>query len=396
MRLVHFVLAAAVSANVYFKETFDGSWGDRWVYSDWKKASGQAGEFKLTAGDWYGDAEADKGIQTSQDARFYDISAKFPEFSNKGKDLVIQFSVKHTQKIDCGGGYVKVFPAGLDQEHMTGESEYNIMFGPDVCGTSTKKVHVIFTNKGKNHLIKKTINAETDQLTHVYTLIVRPDNTYEVRVDGSKRESGSLADDFDILPPKKIKDPSQSKPSNWVYSAKIADPADIKPEGYDDIPKQVVDPEATKPDSWDTDSDGEWEAPLIDNPAYKGPCKPKMIDNPDYKGPWVHPEIDNPEYEPDDTLYSYDSFGAIGIDIWQVKSGTIFDNIILTDSVTEAEKFLAETYTKNKDAEKAAFDAAEKKRTDAEEAERKAAEEERKKSAADEEEEEDSPKHEDL
>jgi len=385
-------LLAVATATTYFKETFDSSWQDRWVLSDWKKSAGQAGEFKYTAGDYYGDAEADKGLQTTQDARFYDISAKFPEFSNKGKDLVIQFSVKNTQKVDCGGGYVKVFPAGLDQEHMSGDSNYNIMFGPDVCGTSTKKVHVIFTNKGKNHLIKKNIPCEGDQLTHVYTLIVRPDNTYEVRIDGNKKESGSLAEDWDILPAKKIKDPSQSKPSNWVDNPKMADPADVKPDGYDDIPKQIADPDATKPDSWDSDSDGEWEAPMIDNPAYKGAWKAKQIDNPDYKGPWIHPEIDNPEYEPDDTLYAYDSFGAIGIDIWQVKSGTIFDNIIITDSVTESEKFLADTYGKTKDAEKTAFDAAEKKRTEAEEAERKAAEEERKKSAADEDEDEDTPK----
>jgi len=386
------VFAAVASAKVFFKETFDSKWQDRWVLSDWKKA-GEAGEFKLSAGDYYGDAEAVKGLMTTQDARFYDVSAKFSEFSNKGQDLVIQFSVKNTQKIDCGGGYVKVFPAGLDQEHMTGESDYNIMFGPDVCGTSTKRVHVIFTNKGKNHLIKKTIPCESDQLTHVYTLIVRPDNTYEVRIDGNKKESGSLADDWDILPPKKIKDPSKSKPSDWVDTPKMADPSEVKPEGHDDIPKQIVDPEASKPDDWDTDADGEWEAPMIENPDYKGPWKAKQIDNPDYKGPWVHPEIDNPEYEADDTLYSYESFGAIGIDIWQVKSGTIFDNIILTNSVAEADAFLADTYTKNKDAEKSAFDAAEKKRTDAEEAERKAAEEERKKNAAEEDEEdEDKPK----
>lgn len=49
------------------------------------------------------------GIQTSQDAKFYGISAKFEEpFSNEGKTLVIQFQVKHEQNIDCGGGYVKV------------------------------------------------------------------------------------------------------------------------------------------------------------------------------------------------------------------------------------------------------------------------------------------------
>lgn len=49
------------------------------------------------------------GIQTSEDARFYGISAKFETpFSNEGKNLVIQFTVKHEQNIDCGGGYVKV------------------------------------------------------------------------------------------------------------------------------------------------------------------------------------------------------------------------------------------------------------------------------------------------
>jgi len=49
------------------------------------------------------------GIQTSEDAKFYGISAKFENaFSNDGKDLVVQFTVKHEQNIDCGGGYLKV------------------------------------------------------------------------------------------------------------------------------------------------------------------------------------------------------------------------------------------------------------------------------------------------
>lgn len=66
------------------------------------------GKWKLTAGKFYGDAEENKGIQTSQDARFYSISAKFDKFNNEGKTLVVQFSVKHEQSIDCGGGYIKV------------------------------------------------------------------------------------------------------------------------------------------------------------------------------------------------------------------------------------------------------------------------------------------------
>merc|ERR1712096_112201 len=52
---------------------------------------------------------------------------------------------------------------------------YNIMFGPDICGPGTKKVHVIFNYKGKNLLIKKDIRCKDDELTHVYTLIVKSD-----------------------------------------------------------------------------------------------------------------------------------------------------------------------------------------------------------------------------
>jgi len=69
------------------------------------------------------------GIQTSQDAKFYALSRKFAPFSNKDKTLVIQFTVKHEQNIDCGGGYLKVFDCSLNQKDMHGESPYQIMFG---------------------------------------------------------------------------------------------------------------------------------------------------------------------------------------------------------------------------------------------------------------------------
>lgn len=66
----------------------------------------------------------DAGIQTSEDYRFYAISAEFPEFSNKDKTLVFQFSVKHEQKLDCGGGYMKLLSGGVDQKKFGGETPY--------------------------------------------------------------------------------------------------------------------------------------------------------------------------------------------------------------------------------------------------------------------------------
>ncbi|XP_028404701.1 calreticulin-like [Dendronephthya gigantea] len=377
-----------VESKVYFKETFgDADWEKRWISST-KKGS-DAGKFVLSAGKFYNDPELDKGIQTSQDAKFYGISAKFDEaFSNKDKDLVIQFSVKHEQTIDCGGGYVKVFASDLDQAGMHGDSPYNIMFGPDICGPGTKKVHVIFNYKGKNLLTKKDIRCKDDEMTHLYTLIVKPDNTYEVRIDNEKVESGELEQDWEFLPEKKIKDPEAKKPDDWVDEAKIPDPTDKKPDDYDK-PQHIPDPDAKKPEDWDDEIDGEWEPPMIDNPEYKGEWKPKMIDNPAYKGEWVHPEIDNPDYAPDSELYKYDDFGAIGFDLWQVKSGTIFDNIIITDSVTEAEDFAKETFDKTKEGEKKMKDEQdEKERKEREEEEKKKKEEDDSKKDDGEEEEE--------
>jgi len=369
LTLISFV--AIVSSHVYFQDDFSKpGWEDRWIVSNWKQDSGEAGKWELSAGKLFVNEDEEKGLRTSEDARFYDISTKFDDFSNKGKSLVIQFSVKHEQNIDCGGGYVKLVPSGFDPKEFKGgekETAYNVMFGPDICG-ATKKVHLILNKKGTNHLIKKNVQAESDEFTHLYTAVIEPDNTYKLLIDGEEKQSGKIEDDWDILPPKKIKDPKVSKPSDWVDEKMIDDPEDKKPEGYDDIPSEIADPEAAKPDDWDDELDGEWEAPKIANPEYRGPWAPKKIENPEYKGEWVHPEIDNPDYSDDPTLYSFDSFGGIGIDIWQVKAGSVFDNFLITDDFDTAESHF-EALKKRREGERKV-----KEERDKAEAEKRAAE----------------------
>nr|NVI72781.1 calreticulin [Cucujiformia] len=181
------------------------------------------------------------------------------------------------------------------------------MFGPDICGPGTKKVHVILNHKDKNHLINKEISCKDDEYTHVYTLIIKPDNTYEVLIDGDKKESGSLEEDWDILPLKKIKDPEAKKPEDWDDRETIPDPDDKKPEDWDK-PEHIPDPDATKPEDWDDEMDGEWEPPMIDNPDYKGKIKDpeakkpedwddrETIPDPDDKKP---EDWDKPEHIPD-------------------------------------------------------------------------------------------------
>lgn len=66
----------------------------------------QLGQWTWTGGEYA--ASGDKGIKTSEDARFYSLTAPFDaEFDNKGKDLVVSYTVKHEQNIDCGGAYIK-------------------------------------------------------------------------------------------------------------------------------------------------------------------------------------------------------------------------------------------------------------------------------------------------
>jgi len=353
---VALALSTPAAAEVYFKEQFnDEKWTERWtVPSKWKPKA-EMGEWKQTAGKWYGGGPEDKGVQTSQDHRFYGLSAKIPTvINNTGKELVIQYSVKHENNLECGGAYIKLLPEGkkFDADSFGGDTPYAIMFGPDACG-STKRTHVIlhYEPKKDNVLISQDIPCELDNLTHLYTLVLRPDNTFEVFVDNKSVRSGKIEEAFDMLPPKEIKDPTKSKPEDWVDQAQIEDPSSVKPEGYDDIPREIPDPDAKKPDDWDDDEDGAWEAPMIDNPEYKGPWRPKMIPNPDYKGPWEHPMIPNPDYKTDDSLYAVcgaTGCSRVGFELWQVTSGSLFDDIIITDSLEEAQKFAEETFFKKK------------------------------------------------
>merc|ERR1712190_367952 len=176
--------------------------------------------------------------------------------------------------------------------------------------------------------------------SRMYRLVVKPDNTVRVEIDEEKIYEGSLKEDWELLKPKQISDPEDKKPEDWVMDSMMDDPEDKKPEDWVED-KRIVDSEAKKPDDWDDEEDGEWEAPMKDNPEYKGEWRVKRISNPEYKGVWEAKKIDNPEFEDDNEVYKYADFGFIGFDLWQVKSGTIFDNIIITDDKSEADTFAA-------------------------------------------------------
>merc|ERR1711933_22349 len=81
---------------------------------------------------------------------------------------------------------------------------------------------------------------------------------------------------------------------------------------------------------WDDEDDGEWEPPMIDNPEYKY----------------------------DENMYKVCKDGCthVGFEIWQVMTGTLFDDIIVTDSVEEAKEYAEKTFFKKKEGEKKMYD----------------------------------------
>jgi len=365
------VLAGSANAKVFFSEDFSKGWESRWTKSVWKGEESMQ-KMKTSVGKYIGASEEeDAGLYSEDDSKFLGASASFPSFSNEDLDaLHIMYTAKYEKDLECGGGYVKVGPKMDDATQFGDPTKYNIMFGPDKCGYNSR-THLIFTNKsGKNVLKKEDLSyfQDTIGVTTLYHLALLKNNTAIVKVNGEMvGQPMELEKDWELTEPKEIADEDDKKPEDWVEEEMMNDPEDKKPEDWVEV-KEIPDPDAKQPDDWDVEEDGEWEAPLKANPDYKGDWEAKKVKNPDFKGEWVQKMKPNPEYNEEGakSLYAFKDFGFIGFDLWQVKAGSIFDNIMITDDekvVKEQEdKFKArkekEEEQKKVDDDKAAEEAA--------------------------------------
>lgn len=395
-----------------FLEQFTDDWDTRWTPSHAKKEDSKSDEDWAYVGEWSVEEPkvlpgmiGDKGLVLKNPAAHHAISAKFPQkIDNKGKTLVIQYEVKLQNGLECGGAYMKLLQdnAALHADEFSNTSPYVIMFGPDKCG-ATNKVHFIFKHKNPKtgEYEEKHMNsppmAKVNKLSSLYTLIVKPDNTFQMLVDNVSMKSGSLLEDFTpaVNAAKEVDDVADSKPADWVDQARIPDPKATKPADWDeeapfeivdedatipddwleDEPSSIPDPEAEKPEDWDDEEDGDWmaptvpnptceevsgcgkwERPMMKNPAYKGKWTPEFIENPDYKGVWAPRKIANPDYFEDKTPAAFEPMGAIGFEIWTMQSEILFDNIYIGHSIEDAAALRAETWDLKRPVESAEDD----------------------------------------
>ena len=167
---------------------------------------------------------------------------------------------------DCGGGYIKLlsYSKNLDLREFRDSTPYTIMFGPDKCG-SESKLHFIFRHVNpKNQTItekhcKKLDTKERstleecfkDKRPHLYRLLIKPDNSFEMYIDYTLVNYGTLVDHFDppVNPPAEIDDPDDFKPEDWDEREKIPDPSASKPDDWDESqPRQIMDEDAEMPE----------------------------------------------------------------------------------------------------------------------------------------------------
>jgi calnexin len=260
------------------------------------------------------------------------------------------------------------------------------------------KVHFILqhlnplNNSWEEKHFNDTPTVKMDKKTHLYTIAIRDDNSFELFIDKKSSKKGNLLTHMrpTLTPPKTIDDPTDSKPLDWVDEAKIDDPVAVKPDDWDeeapktipdpkakkpadwldDAPAKISDPNASKPADWDDEEDGEWEAPQINNPAcekagcgvwtpptiknpaYKGKWRAPKIDNPAYKGPWKARQIPNEHYFEDLTpALGMAPMAAVVVEVWTITAGIFFDNFVIAHSLDAAFAFADATFVKKSEAE---------------------------------------------
>jgi len=380
--------------GLHWAETFDGDVWSRWEHAQDEKYNGRFAVERRSKEALVGDL----GLLVPEEARHYGAAATFsPIQGSKNVAFVVQFETKFQEGLACGGAYLKLFNSeGRRAKDFKENTPYVIMFGPDKCG-GTDKVHFILQHKNpktgtwEEKHCKDPPSVPHDQLSHLYTLIISPDNSFDILIDGDKKTSGNLLSSMQppVNPPKEIDDPTDSKPEDWIDEVKMDDPTSSKPDDWDeDAPMQIADPKARMPSGWNQDAqqripdpaakvpadwdeeeDGEWEAPIIDNPACKVGCgkwEPPKISNPAYKGKWYAPKIDNPLYKGvwkarqvenpnyfvDETPCMLPQIDSVGIDIWTMSKGIMFDNIVVATDPAKAKAFGDASWSLRRDVEK--------------------------------------------
>ena len=319
----------------------------------------------------------EKAIVTQSRTASHAISTKFRHpISVPGEPLVIQFEARVQLLFTCASPFMTIFTdADFDPLDLSNETFRWIEFGPQNCLNKNQTHLDVFTRASDGshirHSLKRAPWIPVDEIAHLYTLIIRPDGTFEILVDNRSMRNGTFTGDFapPIFDLPTIDDPNDKKPDDWVDDVLILDPNAVKPADWDDDapmmipdPKRlnppkgwlleeqphIPDPKAKKPDTWNSDTMGEWQPPLISNPKclYAPGCGPytppkirnlkargkwraPYVPNPNYKGEWKPRQIPNPNYNGQVDKFEIPPITGIGFSVWSEYRDIAFTNVLI-------------------------------------------------------------------
>ena len=149
--------------------------------------------------------DCDKALITENPASHYGIATLFDKpIDVTEKDLIVQYEVRFQRGLECGGAYIKLLRNGeiASAEDLTSSTPYVLMFGPDFCGpTNLVQVIIPHYNPVSKEWSEKRLRGGPrivhDNLTHLYTLIIRRDDSIEILIDQINKFTGDLKTDFD-------------------------------------------------------------------------------------------------------------------------------------------------------------------------------------------------------
>jgi calnexin len=366
------------------------NFSDPHVFNRWKpsNATGYNGTWKCETLFQLHGRRGEKGISLDTKGKTHAISHRFrhPISVPENATLIIQYEARGQFLFTCTTAYIKIFTdPTFDPANLTNDTIPFLEFGPERCGLFNQSRLNVFRTASDgspvNHSLKNPHWIPIDEVTHLYTLIIRPDGTFETLIDNRSSRNGTWIDDFTppIFEMPTIDDPSDVKPEDWDDRVLVRDPNARKPADWDDDapfqipdprkrspppgwlvdePKMIPDASTKKPANWNEDTMGEWKprnvpnpkcykaagcgeykAPTVRNPKAHGKWRPHWVPNALYKGEWKPRQIPNPNYKGEEPKFVIPPIVAIGFSVWTEHRDFAFTNILLATDEREVKKW---------------------------------------------------------
>ena len=138
------------------------------------------------------------GSQVPEKAKHYGIATVLPEPVDPSDTLVLQYDLKISNGLTCGGAYLKFLTAdaSFSASDLKDDSPYSVMFGPDKCGSTNKAS----PRRDRTHLCAPAI-----------------DHSHRSHPRARRRSLAHAAPPALHLAPAGAPDPAPQEPQDWVH-----------------------------------------------------------------------------------------------------------------------------------------------------------------------------------